>query len=596
MDRSHYREWIAHSLAAFMGIIIYLVGFSLVSYSVLAILVIVTLTRAASELKHRKISVDFLMGIAGAVIIYYGYILEGLVIMLLYGIAELIEEIASRYAVRKMENLAKLIPIYSVIVKEESLDKILTSELKPGDIVLVRKGEAVPADGILLDGGVFNSNMITGESEPIVLTPASRVTSGYVNVGNPVKVKLLKDSSSSTLQRMIDQALKAMEAKSEVQRTIERIAPILTLSVIGGFLITLHALGPVRALPILLAGCPSAFIVVSGYSTAMSIAMMARSGVIVRGGKALEAAYRIRVIAFDKTGTLTLGGLRVAYYMSPKNMDNETFLTLVSSAASSSNHPVAQALSSIATNKITPDKVKEHTSLGIEAVFKDYRLVMGSDKLVKKKNPNIGIDDVVKCKERGYKSLYVLINGELGYLCLEEKIDMKSKKIVRELVNSGYKVVILSGDKEDKVKRVASELGIREYYYEMSPNDKLELVKQLKLKYGNTAMIGDGINDLAALAVADLGVSVGNLEAVSSVADISLTNGVESLKTVFSRARKYVHSLYAGIAAALLIKTSIITLGIIGKIPLITAVLIGDDGSTVISVVTSTLILLNRSS
>lgn len=170
------------------------------------------------------------------------------------------------------------------------------------------------------------------------------------------------------------------------------------------------------------------------------------------------------------------------------------------------------------------------------------------------------------------------------------------EKIVRELVNSGYKVVILSGDKEDKVKRVASELGIREYYYEMSPNDKLELVKQLKLKYGNTAMIGDGINDLAALAVADLGVSVGNLEAVSSVADISLTNGVESLKTVFSRARKYVHSLYAGIAAALLIKTSIITLGIIGKIPLITAVLIGDDGSTVISVVTSTLILLNRSS
>ncbi|WFO76308.1 cadmium-translocating P-type ATPase [Desulfurococcaceae archaeon MEX13E-LK6-19] len=519
------------------------------------------------------------MGVAGVVTWYIDAILEGFLVFALYSISELIEHYAERYASRKLTGLRELLPSkVSVQVGNGIIEKDL-DDVDVGDIVLVKPGDTVPADGVIVDGeAVFDTSYITGESEPRYLRKGDHVESGYVNKGGLVRVRILRRPDESILQLLVMEAERSLARKASLQRFIERFSQPYTILVLVLFGLATLLLTPYRALAILLAGCPSAFIISSGTSTALTIAVLARRTIVARGGLSLENTYRARIVVFDKTGTVTLGKLRVTRAVAINGFSEKEILQLAGGAAKASNHPVAQAIAE--HSDMIPFSAEEYPGKGVKAVVDGKTVYIGSKEFFKELG--ITVNDV-GCGV-GEREVFVSIDGCLaGVLCLGEELSGDAREIVSILKKMGLEIVIASGDTSDRVEKVARFLGIDKYYAELSPSDKKKLVKDLRRKYGYVAMVGDGINDLEALAEADVGIAVGSLNVVSSIADVVLPKGINGLPLLFRYARKYMLSIYTSIALALAIKLGVITMGLMGLLPLWAIVGIGDDGSTLVA-------------
>lgn len=530
------------------------------------------LARFALGLIRRSFGVDLLTGAAALVTWYLGAYFEGFLIIAMYSLSEVIEAVAEKRALRTLSSLRELIPD-AVTVVSGGLKHVAPEEVGVGDVLLVRRGEAVVVDGVLVDDvGVFDTSVMTGEQGPVRLVRGQRVISGYVNLGDPVRVRAVAGFRDSALKLLVAEAVRAMERKSRVQRFLERIAPPYTAALLGGYGIVSLLIGPYHALPIILAGCPSAFIVVSATLTAMSIARLARRGVVVRGGAVLERASKIDVVVLDKTGTVTTGRLEIAYVKPFNGFMESDILRLAGGAAKGSMHPVSAALS--AHSDLVPVSVREVVGMGVEAVV-DGRLVrIGKREFVGFEGADCG----------NLTPVYVSVDGELaGTICLREEVGEGAKGLVRELRGMGIRVILASGDRAEKVSTIANELRITEHYPSMTPYEKAELVRSLRRVYRAVAVVGDGINDAVALAEADLGAAVGKLSLTASVADAVLLPGPHAFTDLLREAHRYRRALVAGFATAAVIKAVALFLGFVGAIPMAAVVALGDDGSTLIS-------------
>jgi Cation transport ATPase len=396
------------------------------------------------------------------------------------------------------------------------------------------------------------------------------VYSGFINVGNPVRVKALRGAGESRFQRVVRLALEALEEKGSVEYTIERFLWLWLPLVILSFIIAYIVLGPLRAPSILLVSCPSAFIITSAVNTAYSIASLARSGVVVRGSRPLERLHRVDTIVVDKTGTITYGSLRVSSISPPTGHSVEEFKTIVATVASASLHPVSRALSKLTDSRLEIESVVEHQGLGVEALVGGRRVLLGGPGLVK------GLDVVSGCSEDEI-TVWILVDGSPGYVCLEEAV---REDVVRALREAGDFRIIASGDSEPRVRRVAVKLGVREYYAGMKPEDKLKLVSMLKERGARVAFIGDGVNDIAALARADVGLAVGSIDVVANVGDIVLGENPGRLAEVLREARRHGRALTLSLTIIALIKLIALAGGLTGAIPLYMVALLGDDGAT----------------
>lgn len=532
--------------------------------------------RGVAEAREGKLSVDVLMALVGWILIYNNIILEGLVIYGLYSIAEVMESWVSRLAVRRLEEAQKLIPRRARVERSGVIEEVDIDEVRVGDVVIVRRGEVVPANGVLLTHGVFDTRMITGEPGPVELDKGSPVESGYINTGDPVKVRVTRSPRESTLQLIVGRAMELLEYKGRAQRLIERLTPYMILSVIGVFTPVYLAMGPERSIPILLAGCPSAYIITSASTTAYTIAGLARMGVIVRGGRALEALSRCCIAVLDKTGTVTLGRLKPYKVHYPGRVDEA--IGLVSSVAATSLHPVSRALASSWSARAVVHSVREIPGLGLEARVNGSQVLLGSPKLLLER----GVEPVNGACSPEDLTVHFSIDGVPGVICLKEEVDEDVVEAVRELRRMGIRVVLASGDRGKRVEAVARILGVDEYYHSMKPEDKRRLVERLKGRGCSVAMIGDGVNDLEAMAASDAGVAVGNIDAVNNIADAVLIRGVTQAPRLFKSSRNYMQGLLAGILAATIVKAGVIILGLSGGIPLWAAALLGDDGSTLL--------------
>ncbi len=526
-------------------------------------------------MEDRRLNVDILMAVVGIVLVYHRVVLEGLIIYGLYSIAEVMEAWVSKLALRRLEDAQKLIP-RRVAVERGRVVEVDIDSVKPGDIVVVRRGEVVPVNGILLSRGVFNTSMVTGESMPVELQPGSIVESGYINLGDPVRVKAVKSARESTLQLIVSRSLELLEEKGRTGQLIDRLAPYMIAGVLLVFLPAYLALGPERSIPILLAGCPSAYIVTSAASTAYSVGKLARSSIIVRGGKALESASSCCSIVIDKTGTVTLG-IPKPYKIVAPGLGEEA-KSILASVASTSLHPVSRAIASQWKAGTSVREAREYPGKGVEAMVNGSRVLLGSRSFIMEKT---GSAPQPACEEDDITA-YFSIDGVTGVVCLREEVSSDSVETIRRLKSMGYRVVLASGDRRERVERVAKLLGVDEYYAEMSPEDKRRLVEDLRSRGCGVSMIGDGINDLEAMAASDFGVAVGNIDAVNNVADAVLLRGLAQAPRVFGLSRTYMKGLIAGMAAATMVKIAIIALGVAGAIPLWLAALLGDDGSTLL--------------
>ena len=528
---------------------------------------------------------DVLMSTVALVSAYTGYYREGFIVMLLYSIAEIVEEIAEDIAVRRLTATSKIVPDRVLVVEGGKVVAIETEKIEPGKTIMVRRGEAVPVDGILLEPGVFDTRYITGEPIPHSFEKGEPVVSGYINVGNAVKIYATKRAEESTLQLVISYSRKIVEAKSSIQRMIERIMPYLTVLVLTASFLAYTSYSIRGLVSVLIAGCPSAYLLSSSVSVLASVAIAARRGVVIKESKYLERANRVKVVVFDKTGTLTLGSPQLVEVKPPRGYSEEELLKLAASTASASMHPLSRAIVKEAEKRRLqipiPRRVRDVPGRGVEAYVDGIRVKIGSRSFV-------GCNELeAKC---GGAVVYIGVNGSAGYLCFRDIVESSAREIVSMLRNSGVRVVIASGDKRDNVEEVAHQLGVDEYYYELSPQRKLELIEELRRKYGYVAMVGDGVNDLEALASADVGIAVGDLDLVVETADVVVSK-IERVVDVFRSSKAYVIALLAAFTIASIIKIVAVVGGFSGAMPLWLVVLLGDDGATLASLTVSTSIL-----
>ncbi len=569
------RFWTTIALVSGIGAFLSIVTPGTRTDLLLLALSIVILARFVKTVLSKKFSVDLLMGVAGLATWLMGSFFEGFLVFILYSISELLEHYAEEYAERKLAGLTRLLPDKIRVRIDNNIVEKQVDEVLPGDIVVVRPGETVPVDGILVsDEGLFDTSMVTGESEPRRLSRGERVESGYKCIGELVLIRALKKPSESLLQLLVREAERALEEKSRIQRLIEKISKPYTLVVLLLFATATLYVPSYNALAILLAGCPSAFIIASAVSTTLALALLARTGIIVRGGIVLENTAKTNIAVFDKTGTLTLGELEVVEVKPYGDFTGSRVLELAGAAAKASIHPVSRSLARYSS--LSPVLAREYPGLGVEAVVDGVRVLLGSRDFLEKKG--IGVQ-VSRCG--GYRSVYVGVDNVFaGEICLVEKIDDSVRRTIERLVEEGYRVVIASGDDIERVREIAESLGVREYYGDMSPSDKSRLVEELK-KTGKVMMVGDGVNDLEALAKADVGVAIGRIDVVSSIADIVLDR-VSKIPKVIEVSKRYIRSIATAITLAAIVKITVMVLGIMGALPLWAIVGLGDDGATLL--------------
>jgi Cd2+/Zn2+-exporting ATPase len=529
--------------------------------------------------RRRKVDPEpIVMGLSGFVLLIHNLFLEGFLVMLLYSIARLLEAGSEVLAIRRLESLYKLVPA-KVLVDRGGFVEVGVEGLKPGDVILVRMGEAVPVDGVLLDDGSFDTSYLTGEPTPLSVRSGGLVYSGFINVGSPVRVKVLREARESRFQRIVRLATEALEGKSYVEDSVERLLWLWLPLVILSFAVAYITLGPLRAPSILLVSCPSALIITAAVNRAYSVARLARVGIVARGSKALEGLLRVDTIVLDKTGTVTLGSLRVSSISPPRGFDGDTFKAVVATLASTSLHPVSRALSSLTESRLEVHRVLEHPGLGVEGLVEGWRVLLGGPSLAELG----GLSVRGGCSEDEI-TVWVLIDGAPGYVCLEEVVREDVARMLGEL--RGFKVIIASGDSEPRVRRVAEKLGVREYYAGMKPEDKLKLVETLKAQKAKVAFIGDGVNDVVAIAKADVGVAVGSIDVVANVGDIALGENPGRFIEAIREARRYAKTLTISLTLVAAIKLGALIGGLAGTLPLPLVTLLGDDGATLIGILT----------
>lgn len=424
-----------------------------------------------------------------------------------------------------LKELAKLLPDEAERIVGDDVEKVPTSELKVGDLVLVRPGAQVPTDGTVVKGdSEVNESMLTGESKPVTKTERSEVIGGTINGSGALTVKVAKIGDETALAGIMKLVAEAERSKSKTQILADKAAFYLTFVAIGAAIVTAVvwvAMGVSaefileRVVTVLVIACPHALGLAIPLVTAISTTKAARSGLLVRQRMALETARNVDVILFDKTGTLTKGEQGVVEVVAPAG--REVFLAWVAAVENESEHPIAQAI--VRAAKEDGISIKKATSFsalsgrGARAVVDGMTYYAGGPRLVEQLNAIMpeGIKQVERrASSEGKTTVYGIIDGEVvGAIMLADVIRDESKEAVATLRSMGKRVAMLTGDSEGVAAWVAKELGITEYFAEILPEHKAETVKKLQADGGRVAMVGDGVNDAPALTQADIGIAIG---------------------------------------------------------------------------------------
>ncbi|MCE4625871.1 MAG: cadmium-translocating P-type ATPase [Desulfurococcales archaeon] len=557
--------FIALGVVSLLGIAFELAGLESVAEVALLVATLILSSRFVVELvSESKFTVDLLMAFVGAVSLYYGFALEGLIVLALYSVAEVLEERVERLAERSISSAVKLLPKKALVVRDREAVEVDVESIEPGDVVIVRVGEAVPADGLSLSGGLVDMSVVTGESIPVRVRPGTPLPSGSVVIEGPVRVRVSRRPSDSFVQRLVREAVESMERRPRVTRLLEKYTPHMTVAVLSLFAMAHLMVGPERALSIVLAGCPSAFIIGSSFEASYLIARAARRGALIRGGEALERGKSIKAVVLDKTGTLT----RPKIILNGSQRERE-ILRLAAAVAVNSRHPIARAIAMAYPDPgLAVEQVREVKGRGIEAVVQGRRVWIGQGSLP-------------ACE----KSVKVQVEG-LGAaeFCVQDEVDPASHSLIQYFRRRGFRVIMASGDRREAVETVARSLGVDEFYYEMKPQDKAGLVEKIRRESGPTAFVGDGVNDAVAMARSDFSIAVGDLSLTRAVADAVAPGGASQVLLIFSSTEGYWKGLLTAFATAALIKAVIASLGLIGLLPLPLVALLGDDGSTIAAV------------
>ena len=424
-------------------------------------------------------------------------------------------------ASRALEELVKIMPTLAHVMKNGEIVDVSVSDLKVGDVVLIRPGEKIPSDGIVVEGESFvNESLLTGESKPVHKQTKDKVIGGAVNGDGVLRTKIERTGEETYLSQVIKLVSQAQESRSRTQDLANRAAAFLFYVAVTVGVITFlvwFSLGNsqfalTRSVTVLVIACPHALGLAIPLVVAISTSITAKSGILIRDRKAFEEIKDVNAVVFDKTGTLTKGQFGVTNVISYILEDD--LLSLTAAVEQNSEHIIAKAIVEHAQMKINKiSKATEFIALpgkGAVAKVGINRVYVGSPSLLKELNIEATDKKLVELQGQGKTVVFSVVDGKLaGAFALADEIREESEVAVQELKAKGVRVYMLTGDAEEVARGVSKEIGIDDYFAQVLPDQKAEKIKALKDQGYKVAMVGDGINDAPALVTADVGIAIG---------------------------------------------------------------------------------------
>ncbi|MBV1715561.1 MAG: heavy metal translocating P-type ATPase [Desulfarculus sp.] len=467
-------------------------------------------------------------------------------------------------ASRALEELAKLVPKEAHKLAEDgSTSEVPVSELVQGDKVLIKPGEQIPVDGEVIDGASsINEAMLTGESKPVEKEAGDQVIGGAINGEGSLKVEVQKTGEASFLSQVIKLVEQAQESKSRTQDLANSAAKWLTYIALSAGGLTLaawlvfsavdFAFALERTVTVMVITCPHALGLAVPLVVAVSTALAAGNGFLIRNRAPFEQARNIKAIMFDKTGTLTTGEFGVDQVVSfNEEFDEDRVLALAGAVESQSEHPIAQAIAEAAEGHPQPEDFKAIPGKGAQATVEGHQVMVVSPRYLKEESLSYPDGKLSSAEEKGATLAFVLVDGQpVGAVALTDMVRPESKEAVARLKEMGIKVMMITGDNRKVAQAVADELGLDDFFAEVLPEEKAAKVKEVQSRGWKVAMTGDGVNDAPALAQADVGIAIGaGTDVAVETADIVLvkSNPLDALALIeLSRAtyRKMLQNLF----------------------------------------------------
>ncbi|MDD4835473.1 MAG: heavy metal translocating P-type ATPase [Lutispora sp.] len=481
---------------------------------------------------------NFLMTIATIGAFAIGEYPEAAAVMIFYNIGEIFQDLAVDRSRRSIKALMNIRPDYANLVLDNTVQEVSPEDVKIGDIILVKPGERIPLDGTVIKGETsVDTSALTGESAPRSIKAGDEVLSGFIVKNKMITLRVDKEYSQSTVAKILDLVENAALKKAPTENFITKFAkvytPLVVLTALGITLIPSMIYGfdtfpqwLYRALIFLVVSCPCALVVSIPLSFFGGIGGASKRGILVKGGNYLEALNNIHTVVFDKTGTLTEGVFKVNEIVNEEAYLTDAVLEYAATAESFSDHPIALSIKEAYGKNIDLTRVLHHEDIagqGIKVKTDLGNILVGNDKLMEEE----GI--TYKKIEASETLVHVAIEGNYaGYILISDKPKADAEKTVKSLRKAGVKkVAMLTGDNKATALNVKQALGLDEAYYELLPNDKVEILEKIKnekSEKGNVVFVGDGINDAPVLTMADIGIAMGGLgsDAAIEASDIVL--------------------------------------------------------------------------
>lgn len=548
-----------------------------------------TFWRGIKSVLKLRIDESTLMTAAVIAAFALGEFVEGAMVAVLFAVGELIEEKAVDASRRDIEKLSKIRPDVATVLHNGHEETAAAETVAVGSVIVVKPHERIPLDGVVTgSSSTVNNAALTGESVPVDVSDGSEVMSGAINGEQLLKIKTTKEFGDSTATRILRMVEDAAAQKGRKEKLISRFAAIYTpvviaIAVLVAVIPPLSGMGSwgewiYRAAAVLVASCPCAIVISVPLAYYAGIGSASRCGVLIKGGKYLEALAEADAFAFDKTGTLTTGELSVDRVYARGGYTEEQILSLTAACERYSSHPVAKAIRR-AANSFNAEltDLREIPGKGVQACYRGKLIYCGGERFLKQSAP----------ADMPNANVFLVYDGSvIGAVEVSDTVRAESKAVLEKLRALGVKrTVMLTGDSKSNAAPVAKQLALSEFRAELMPADKLSVIGELKQKSRAVCFVGDGINDAPVLSAADCGAAMGlGSEAAIEASDVVLSSGtLENLPTAVTLARKAIRTVKSNIAFALAVKVAVIVLAALGITPMWLSVF-ADTGVCVICV------------
>ena len=563
----------------------------------------VILTAVKNILRGEVFDENFLMTIATLGAFFIGEYPEGVAVMLFYEIGELFQSYAVNRSRKSITLLMNIRADYANVIRNGNEEKVNPETVSIDEVILVKPGERVPLDGIIIKGNSFvDTSALTGESVPREVFEGEDILAGFINTNGVLNIKVTRNFKESTVSRILELVENASNKKAPTEKFITRFSryytPVvvfsaLALAIIPPFVLNNGTFNEwlSRALIFLVVSCPCALVVSIPLGLFAGIGGASRKGILVKGGNYLEALKDVNTVVFDKTGTLTKGVFKVTE-VNNVNIDKEELIRIAAISESLSNHPIAQSIIKEYGKEVDSKELVNYEEIsghGVKTSLEGNEILVGNYKLMEKFNINYeNINSIGTI-------VHIAINREYkGNIVISDEIKEGSKAAIKGLKDIGVsQTVMLTGDNKTVGEKVAGIVGLDKVYAELLPGDKVEKVEEIiesNNSQGKVIFVGDGINDAPVLARADIGVAMGGIgsDAAIEAADVVLMNdNPEALVSAIKIARKTNKILWQNIIFALGVKILVLILGAFGLANMWEAVF-ADVGVTVLAVINST--------